>query len=815
MIGHQTRRILLASAAAGALLTTGGVAHAQEATEGAYGEIIVSARKRDETSISVPVVVTAVGGVELQRRAISNLDGIARLVPQLMIASHGGAVQGGVVSMRAISGPADNPFGDTAVSFNVDGVAIGKSSVRRMADFDLDQIEVLKGPQALFFGKNSPAGIMTLRTADPTDNLQGKVSVGYEAVAREWRAEAFVAGPLSETVGFRVAGIYSDMKGWLKNVTPASTYLAQWSPKRAPEQKSWGLRGTLTFEPSEAFDARLKLTYGKTQNDGGPAATNEVISCPYGARQTGSGGPCKPGKRQITTGVGGAAHDAVPNAFPSGYAFQDQSQMLGSLEMNYHLSDALTLTSVSGLYKTKLNQAGQYESDWAVALPSNNFLKQREFSQELRISSDFEGPLNFSGGLYYANTTASGGSVTLLYASDPLGAASFGLPLLFVIPINNYDLKQKGKAYSAYLQMSYKPVEQVEISVGGRYSKEKKRLAYARTRLDSVFPLTDADDQIRTGAISPNRKSWNDFSPEISISYRPTSKLTLFGSYKHGFLSGGFNSSAVDYTQSPDISYDQETVKGFEAGVKALLLDDTLRLNMAAYNYKVKGLQITNYVNATATIRNAGDAKIKGVEFDFNYRTPLQGLSINGAIAYNDAKYGKLGVGGPCYNGQTNDLGCTIGRYEDGQIVPDPTGNAIQILDGTRLPRAPKLNLSAGFNFDTEVGGNIKLGLSGNLTRSSGYLTDAASSPNGRQKGYTLLDGSIRLSDADEHYTFEVIGRNLTDKYYYVQTNDMPFTGSPAGGASSLNPANRLGDRYANVSRGREIMFRVTYRFGN
>ncbi len=811
MINKQAKRILLASTAASILLSLPGEAMAQsQADTGGIQEIVVTARKRDETSISVPVVVTAVGGVELQRRAISNLDGIARLVPQLMIASHGGAVQGGVVSMRAISGPADNPFGDTAVSFNVDGVAIGKSSVRRMADFDLDQIEVLKGPQALFFGKNSPAGIMTLRTADPTENLQGKVSAGYETVAREWRTEAFVAGPLSDTVGFRVAGIYSDMKGYLKNVTPANTYLAQWSPKRAPKQKSWGLRGTLTFKPSEAFDARLKLTYGKTDNDGSPTATNEVISCPYGHRQTGSGGPCKAGKRQIVTGVGGVSHDAVPDAFPSGFGFQKQSQMLGSLEMNYHLSDALTMTSVTGLYKTKLNQAGQYESDWAVALPSNNFLKQRELSQELRISSDYDGPLNFTGGLYYANTTASGGSVTLLYASDPLGAASFGLPLLYVIPINNYDLKQKGKAYSAYLQMSYKPVDQVEISVGGRYSKEKKRLAYARTRLDSQFPLTDADDQIKTGVISPNHKSWNDFSPEVSISYRPTSKLTVFGSYKHGFLSGGFNSSAVDYSQSPDISYDQESVKGFEAGVKALLLDDKLRVNLAAYTYQVKGLQITNYVNATATIRNAGDAKIKGAEFDFNYKTPLDGLSLNGAIAYNDAKYGKLGVGGPCYNGQTIAMGCAVGQYDNGAIDTTKPGNAIQILDGTRLPRAPKLNLSAGFNFDTEVGGNFKLGLSGNLTHSSSYLTDAASSPHGKQKGYTLLDGSIRLSDADEHYIFEVIGRNLTDKYYFVQSNDMPFTGSPAGGVTGT-----LGDRYANVSRGREVMFRVTYRFGN
>src|SRR5262249_17887344 len=135
------------------------------APSGGLEEIVITARKRDETSLSSPVVVTAVGAKQLEHLAVANLDGVARLVPQLMIGAHGGAVQGGIVSMRGIAGPSDNPFGDQAVSFNVDGVAIGKSSVRRMADIDLEGIEVLKGPQALFYGKNSPGGIISIRTA--------------------------------------------------------------------------------------------------------------------------------------------------------------------------------------------------------------------------------------------------------------------------------------------------------------------------------------------------------------------------------------------------------------------------------------------------------------------------------------------------------------------------------------------------------------------------------------------------------------------------------------------------------------------------
>ena len=770
------------------------------ASGGGLEEIVITARKRDETSLSAPVVVTAVGAKQLERLAVTNLDGVARLVPQLMIGAHGGAVQGGIVSMRGIAGPSDNPFGDQAVSFNVDGVAIGKSSVRRMADIDLERIEVLKGPQALFYGKNSPGGIISIRTADPTPNWEAKISGGYEFVAREWRGEGYVSGPINEKVGIRIAGLYSDMKGYLKNDVPANTYLASTSFPRSPKQHTFSTRLTLKFEANDRFDGKLKFNYGKYTNPSGPADFNEFVVCPYGARQTGSGGPCKASNHIIVTGTGAVAGAWSQQAFRDGHAYQDQDQILTSLELNYHVSDNILLTSVTGYYQTKLNQAGQYESDWAVALPSNNFLKQREFSQELRMTTSYDGLLNFSGGLYYADTFAQGGSLTLLYASDPLGvpllSAVFGFPVppLVAFPINDYDLEQHGKAYSAYLQMIIKPVEKIEIDLGGRFSHEAKRMAHVYTSPIGVFPLTAANSI----PINPTKKDWDDFSPEVTVTYRPTNQLTLFASYKYGFLSGGFNSAAVDYTLSPDISYNPEKIHGFEGGIKALVLNNTLRLNLAGYTYKMYGLQLANYVNATNTIRNAGGAKIDGVEFDFTWSTPLQGLSLNGAAAYNKAKFSKYVDNAPCYNGQTIAMGCNI-----------IGGVPLQNLNGTPLPRAPKLNLSGGFNFDREISDRFKIGLTGGVTYSSKYFTDASSSPTGVSRPYTLIDASVRFGDIQDRWMVELIGRNLTDRYYYQQTNDVPFTGSAQGGVTGT-----LGDRYANVSRGREVMLRLSYKFG-
>lgn len=794
MVHHNVSIIALAAALAASAAPTLAQESAPSASPAADAEIVVTARKRAESLISVPVVVSAIPAAELDRRAINNLDGIARLVPQLIIAPSGGGVQGGNISIRGISGPDTNPFGDQAVSFNIDGFQISKAFVRRMTDVDIEQVEVLKGPQALFFGKNSPAGIISIRTADPTPSLQAKLSAGYEFYAREIRTEGYIAGPISETLGFRIAGQYSAMQGYFKESTPVTAPF-NYDPNhdRVPRSRDFAVRGTLRWEPTDALTARLKLNYAQTKN-AGPKATTQVISCPFGARQTGSGEQCEPGKQKVhaTSGPVVGTLGGIMNRFGDGENYQHQKQFLGSLELSYALSDAIQLTSVTGYYSVNLGQCQNYEEDYAIILPSCNPTKDREFSQELRIETDYEGPVNFAGGLYFSDTTATSGSNTYLFGGnfDLFGPGVAGPTTPFLV--NNYNLKQDGKAYSAYLQVIFKPVEEVEIDVGGRYSRETKKVPMVRS--DTASVILDAADEI---VVARRKRNFNDFSPEITLSYRPTDQLTVFGSYKHGFLSGGFNSSSSAFFDGVEISYEPQTIKGFEAGVKTELLDRSLRLNAAAYTYKVKDLQVTGFQDATATINNAGAVKIKGAEFDFNYRTPLEGLSFNGAVAYNDGKYTSF-PNAPCYNGQTPALGCII----------NASGAPTQDLSGTRLIRAPKWTLNGGFNFETPISEGLKLGLLGSVSYNSSLLTDVTSDPRGRMKKYGLVDATLRLGDAEDRWEIAAIGRNLTNKYYWSSSDNVPFTGGGQGTAGGV-----LGDRDAALSRGREIMLRLSYKF--
>lgn len=302
-----------------------------------------------------------------------------------------------------------------------------------------------------------------------------------------------------------------------------------------------------------------------------------------------------------------------------------------------------------------------------------------------------------------------------------------------------------------------------------------------------------------------SKRSFNNFSPEVTLSWRPNDRLNVYGSYKKGFLSGGFNAGAAERGHLDDITYEQQLVQGFEAGVKANMLDGKLRTNLAAYTYEITGLQVSLLVNNFQELRNAGTVRSKGIEFDFDYRTPLPGLRLHGALAYGDGKY--TDYQGICYRGQTANS--TPPCVNQVNRFSGKTG-LLQDLSGTELIRNPEWTGNFGLDYSTPLSSGVKLSLSGDMNYSSSYLTDASSKAAGRQPAYALLDASVRVADTDNRWEVTLIGRNLTQQWYWVRNSDNPGSGTAAG----VEPAV-LGDSKGAISRGREIMLRLTYRFGH
>ncbi|MEZ5687535.1 MAG: TonB-dependent receptor [Caenibius sp.] len=596
-------------------------------------EIIVTARKRAETLIAAPVSVTVVSGGELDKKGLTKLDDLSQTVPQLVIGDIGSNITGGVVLIRGVGVSESNPFSDQAVSFNVDGVQVGRATIRRVAEIDVAQIEVLKGPQALHFGKNSPAGIISIRTADPGSDFEAGFHTSYEIKADEIRADGYVSGPLTDALGARVMVYGSDMQGYFRNVVTPSEELGP-TKRRVPSGHEYGGRVTLVYDDGSDVTARFKLSHGRLRGSG-PDDIVQVVACPQGVSQL---APLVDDCSANNTVLHANTPPALAELHP-GIASQPYTKLnltLASLELNYDLSDALTLTSVSGYYKSKQSQSTNFVNadSNAIGILSGSWqaFKVDEFNQELRLESDFDGPLNFLVGAY--------GQTSQLSQPSSIWA-NFDQPAQFQGDVR----KQKGDAISAFAQLSYDIMPTLEFSAGGRYSYEKKK-----------FSVTTLDGDPKPTA-TPKR-SWNDFSPEVVLTWRPDSDLTVYGGYKKGFLSGGFNAGAG--STALDRSYDQQTSRGFEVGVKSRILDRRLRFSLVGYDYEIRGLQVAaSVVNSStgipdAILVNAAKVSQRGVEFEADF-SATDALSLHTAIAYNRARYKDFDIA-PCYSGQSVDF---------------------------------------------------------------------------------------------------------------------------------------------------------------
>ncbi|AVA14673.1 TonB-dependent receptor [Sphingopyxis sp. MG] len=771
--------ILLASTSASAVAQTSEQQSAvdEQANSDDSVDIIVTARKRDETSLAVPVILTAVSADQLNKRGINSIDGLTKLVPTL-IAGEGGGAQQGIVAIRGFSGSESNPIADQAVSFNIDGVQVARASVRRMATMDLAQIEVLKGPQALFFGKNSPAGVISIKSAEPTRDFAAKISASYEVIGEEVATEGFVSGPLTPTLGARVAFYASDLHGWGHNlIDPGNGYAP--SNRNMGASKEGAIRGTLKFDPSDRFTATLRASYSKLRTNG-PFDTTQVIDCPLGVTQLGDPIACIADDENYLGSSGPVAGTIQPR-IGDGDPYLKQSQRLYSLNMGYEISDDLHIASITGLYdlKTRMVDSTAVTGNPSFIRPAAIDLDFKELSQELRLHSSYPGFLNFVMGIHLSDSEAYSFTQTFAGAVTPVTGST-------------WDVVQKGTAWSALGQIILTPIDTLEISAGGRYSYEKKRLSRAKGG-----PLFVDQPPIQSS------ETWNDFSPEVTVAFRPNNRITIFGSYKQGYLSGGFNAPSIRLPNS-DALFDQQNIAGFEGGLKMIALNGNLRADLTAYDYNIKGLQVSSVVitptGPVLETTNAGKVSLSGVELAMTYGTPIPGLTFNGAAAYSRGVTDRFTFS--CYGGQTQAEGCNFGPQNAAGRFSQ------QDRSGKRLVRSPKWTFNVGLTYKATFNGGETLTLSPNLSYVSEFDTDSAGSPGGIQKGYALLDATALFVDRSKLWEFAVIGQNLSNRYYIARSTAVVGTGTSAGGLTGTRA-----DTQAGVSRGREVKFRVTRRF--
>jgi len=774
--------------------TASAIQEEEPANPGVPDDIIVTARKRDESILRVPVIATAITQEKLTNYAVNSMDSIANEVSGLQI-GEGGGNNGKQVSLRGVGAGVTNPGIEQSVSLNIDGVQMTSGNAFKLGMFDLAQVEVLKGPQSLFFGKNSPGGVISLRTADPGADLQVIARASYEFEAREKRIEAIVSGPVSDTLGLRLASSYADSDGYFYNRAIADARFGALQPSsRFGGSEDFIIRGTALWKPSSRFRARLKVNYNHSDS---PANSAQAISCPDGTGAP-SGVPfitqsdCK-ADRTIY------AVDMDPTSFPlignGGRTQTKYDQGFGSLELNYDIGN-ITLTSVSGYYEIDQTAvfSGSTTSPAGPAFGVNGWFDRNDFTQEVRLTSDFrDKPINFMVGAFYQD-----GKIGHRFQLP--GNAAYKFPA----NLNSASHQVDVEAISAFGQLIYRPSQFLELAGGARWTQEKRQHKVFNTISGTPVPI----------ALGVPKLKSDNLSPEFTITWTPNDDLTLFASYKQGFKSGSFNVTGTPPAGS-DNSFGDEKVKGGEIGVKTRLADRSVMLNVAAYYYRYDDLQVgasaTDIATGSFGVRtlNAASAKLYGIDAELRYfPRQIEGLSLNASANWNHARYIEF-ANAQCWGGQTIAEGCNLN--------PNNGVFTAQDLSGRELLRAPEWSMTAGMDYESSLKGDWILGLGWSLRYSSSYYTNFLLRDDMVQNAYAKLNARVSLKQDAGPWGISLIGNNLTDKTICGSSTDQNsangiffggvVTGTSTRGSAGVNELN------CRLERGREVIVRVSVEF--
>ena len=802
-----------------------------EATDGGGGDIIVTARRRDESLLRVPVAVSVVGSEQLTRGSADSLSKIGELTPTVIVGSYK-AGSGGSIAIRGISSAAQQFGFEQSVSVAVDGVQLSNGRLSTLSFFDLAQVEVLKGPQALFFGKNSPAGVISVTSSAPTNSFEARLRAGYEFVADEYTLEGVVSGPITETLKARLAVRYRDAKGWMYNdarpianpfYTPAQPAGAAQLPgaisSRVGDSDLLG-RLTLQYEPSQVVTASLRV-FGARGKDQGNGLGSQVIGPCVGGQPHAFGvvdpfGECRPDNRLTNAARPAAIAQTFPRAPADGKNRGRVNAIVASLNVEAAWEPA-TLTSTTAYSRiSNFSWSGTEQSSFSV-VPVLDDTSSRSLSQEIRLLTNSEGPLNVMVGGFFQDTR------DVIY-NDVATLDS----LTYNPAANRYSAYEKlgstdGRTYSIFGQLIYKIGEVAEIAGGARYTRERKYMSSRNLygfdsaagqydTLDTIYP--SSVDQ--TPGVLAGRFSDSNISPEATISFYPSQDATIYIAYKSGFKSGGYGLTTFQQISSTlaDFDFGSERSTGFELGAKAELLDRRLSLNASLFAYRFKDLQVNTY-DATVlrySIDNAGAVRQRGADIEARFRAS-RNFSLRGALSYVDNKFENYT--GQCYGytipaaqALTADAppNCVFRLNPDGSRFLTPAGGVVleQVFDGRAPARSPKWSGSAGFLLTGDVSNDLIFELSGDAFYSSGYYASETMAPSTYQDDFWRLNASLRIAQSAEKWDVSLIGRNLTNKYYLLYATDR------TGGTSI--PLT-VGEQRGVVARGREIMLQTTFRF--
>lgn len=620
-------------------------------------EIVVTAQKRETNLQETAAAVSVADGEDLREQQVTGIEGLAQTLPSVNFGQTTGNAR---IAIRGIGFDNTTVGNEGRVAYHTDGVFLSRPAAALAGFYDIERVEVLRGPQGTLYGRNATAGAINVISRVPGEILNGYLEAtygNYDAM----RLEGALGGPLTDSLSARLSFQVIDRDGYGTNLT---------NGRDVDDQSTYALRAQVRFEPSSAFDLTLSADYFHQDDH---AYSFHFLG--RGSLTDLSSTPPLPGQQLTGVRVGGVVptdlRDSTSDSGP------DNRRTFWGLAANARIDLGFAeLFSITGYRSSEFHIVSDLDVTSAPITVYDQFEDSEQFSQELRLAGDYSRGDWMIGGYYFDESVFGGTRIAL----DPVvlvpGPA---LPPLSSLRQGYYGVGALGtRAYAAFGSFRFKFTDQLAVRLGARFSDETRDIDEV-LKFDFATPwppFVPHFPPTPPGVRRQLEESWSSFTPSATIEYRASDDLFLYATYSRGFKSGGFNLGVI---QPP---FEPEEITDYEAGIRADWLNGRLRTNLSAFYYDYTNLQVTKIAGTVVTIENAASARIMGLEAEIIWR-PTDRFELGATISLLDSEY--------------RDYSSA-----------DPARPALGTIDlsGNELTQAPNytINLNASYRLPTEIG---------------------------------------------------------------------------------------------------------------
>ncbi len=721
---------LLAGAAWSACATFA-VAQDAPTDEAEVDAIVVTARRTEETLQSVPGAVSAFNGAALERLQATDVTALQGAVPNVNLAQGRGSSNSTNIFIRGVGQPDALQTFDPAVGVYVDDVYYSRIRGTQFDLFDLERVEVLRGPQGTLYGKNTIGGALKVVSRKPGDEFRGGLSAAYGSY-NQMELKGAVSGPVSETLSLGVSGLMSRRDGFVEDPVTGAEY---------NDKNTWAVRGQARWKPADGVTVDLSADYAKddaAMTVGQPTSTlTTILGVPLVT--VAATPPVFDFKTRTTAGL--------PNSTKlTHYGF--------SGAVTWDLTDSLTLKSITAYRNLETDD---YVDIDATQLELGDVfvgVDQDQTSQEFQLTYQ-EGPWTVVGGVYWLQENIT--SHQEAYADDFLGAAFGNATFLRTV---DDDLETTSKA--AYVNASFDLTETLQVTAGLRYTEEEK--TYSRST--STFSSNALFTANPAFAFKGLNETWDDLSPMADLRWMPSDNVTVYVRGSKGFKSGGFNGRANNPgEQAP---YKPETVTSYEGGIKTTWDGGRYLLNLTAFTNDYQDFQArvsgtvvdpgTGLPSPELTVINAGSMKTSGFEVEAVAR-PVPGLMLDAQIGMLNAEYED---------------------FKDARFTGTAGSRTFQ-----KPAFAPKWTARYGgqYTFDLAGSGSLTLGAAARFRSEMALAVDNTAGittvrlPGMWDDDHWIWDARVVWESADRRYSAGLYGQNIGDELYKTDAQEFSSVG--------------------------------------